>query len=307
MTVILNQSGDVFKTIEFINAKRTVRASRRNISDSASACKSFLFCFDCKLPVFASLETSNENVNDTNSFIFNVGDTETIVATLTNLDDGVENIITDNSFGILYDTGFLKDGVWGFVLDWRAVAMSLGFGNYKFNVKIDNAFIRGDFEEEVCFSLKKFSCKGANGTIRMTIFKEGYIENGFDYRDLVIGPWVDQIRLYGKMTLTDHITTVDNYFVNPRNKEQIQAQIVDNFNLTISKLRNSQVRPIIKDNLFGNRIELDDYNISNVSDFSRESVALLDIDPPIASEINGTWFYQIKFEERNQSTLKRNF
>lgn len=306
MTVILEQAAPVPKTIEFINAKRTVRASRRNVSASFSGCKSFLFCFDCKLPVFADLTTSNENVNDFSSFIYNVGDTETIIATITNIDTGVVNVISDNSFGIFYDTDFLKEGVWGFKLDWRAVALALGFGNYTFNVVIDNPQERGDFNETFCYSLKKFSCKGANGTTRMTISKDGYIENGFDYRDLVIGPWIDQIRLYGKFTLTEHITTVDNYIVNPRDKEQIQTQIVDNFNLTLSKLRNSQIGDIIKDNLLGNKIEIDDYNMSNVGDFVKKSVALLSIETPIAHEINGTWTYQIKFEERNQSTLKRN-
>lgn len=301
----LTQSPSVAKVREYLNTKGQATAQRRNVSTS-STCKSYLLCSDCSLPVFADLNDADTNINDFNSYIYRVGDTETVVATLTNEDTGFSAVIVDNTYGTFYPTDVLKDEVWGFILTWRQVAMTLGFGNYSFNVKIDNAQNRGDFEENYCFKLMPFSCKASDGTVRLTMFKDGYIENGFDYRGLLIN-WIDQIRLYGKLTLEEHITTVDNYVINPRRKQQIQTQIIDNFNLTLIGLRDNRARSIIKDDLFSNNIRIDDYNNNNVGDFVNLDVALLSIDSPIAAEINGTWIYQIKLEERDQSTVKRNF
>lgn len=306
--IYLEQAISVLKTAEYLNTYRQVTAIKRNITNDLSGCKSFTYTCDCSIPVVADLSATNTNFNDFSSFYYDdIGIKETVVATLTNLDTNTSVIITDNTYGSFYDTGVLKAWAWGFKLDWRLVAAALGFGNYKMNIKIDGLLFRGDFEENYCYNLMQFSCESANGTIRIETQKEGYIQNGKDYSNLSIGEWTNQIRLYGEISLEEPITTVDNYISNPKTKTQVQVQIVDNYNLTVNNIDNQVVGNFIKDDLLANNIIITDYNKSNVGDYLGVETALLSIDTPIAHEINGTWTYQIKLEDRVQTTLKRNF
>ncbi len=302
----LTQSPIVAKVREYLNTEDFVQAIKKNELRDLSLCRDYLYCYDCSLPVFADLSISNPDVNDFNSFIYQVGNTYTVVATLTNTDTGDIEVISDDTMGTFYSTGTLKDLVWGFVLDWRKVALNFGFGNYTFHISIDNPALRGGFEQDFCFRLMPFTCDNADKTVRITTFKNGYIENGFDYRDLSIGDWVDQIRFYGKLTLDEQPIIVDDYIVNPRTKEQIQAQIIDNYNLSLLNINDVRAQSFIKDGLLSNNIRINDYNINNIGTYLNLDLALLSIEKPIPKQINGTWIYQIKLEERNQGTVKRN-
>jgi hypothetical protein len=221
--------------------------------------------------------------------------------------DGTEHIITDNTYGDYYNTGTLKSGVWGFKLDWNKVANALGFGTYSFNIVIDNAFSRGDFNETFCYQLMPFGCDTADGTVRITSEKNGYIENGFDYRNLSVGDWVDQIRLYGSFKFDEYTTTIDNIKLSDRSLQQIQTEIVDNFVLTLKGINSTVTKSFIKDSLLANRTYIDDYNRDNVNTYKKQYVSLLSIEKPIQAEINGTIMHTIKLTELTQSTLKRNF
>ncbi len=269
-------------------------------------CRNHLLqCCDT-IEVFASTASTDAEINDISSFINEVGASYTVVATLTE-SDGTEHIITDNTYGLFYSIGTLKAGVWGFQLNWNKVANLLGFGHYTFTIVTSNGFGRAIPNEEFCYKLIPFSCDNADGTVRITTFKNGYIENGFDYRNLSVGDWKDQIRLDGYFKFDDYETIVDNLLLSNRDLHQIQTQIVDNFNLVLKRISPDVSIEFVKDSLLANRMFIDDYNVSNVYDYKEKFVSLVSIDKPIQSEINGTLTYLIKFTEFNQSTLKRNF
>jgi hypothetical protein len=203
------QSPSTLLAREWFAGEDTIDAVKQNLSE-LSECKSYhITRCDC-LPVLASLSVTNSEFNDFSSYIYKLGGSETITATLTEQDGTVHTII-DNTYGDFYTTGTLKASVWGFKLSWNKVANALGFGKYTFKVVIDNvAAVRNAFVDERCYKLIPFSCDNADGTVRLTTFKNGYIEDGFDYRDLSIGDWVDQIRLFGSFKLDEHNETIDN-------------------------------------------------------------------------------------------------
>lgn len=299
------QAPSTFMPREWYAGEDSIQTIKLNFSDLFD-CKKYVYpkC-DC-LPVFSSLTTQNPELNDYSSFIYEVGGSYTLAATLTE-QDGTEHIINDNTFGTLYTTGTLKANVWGFKLDWYKVGLALGYGNYTLNFKIDNAALRGDFDEVFCYQLMPYSCDLADGTVRITSIKNGYIENGFDYRDLSIGDWEDQIRLYGSLKFDDYITTIDNVLLSNRDLHQIQTQITDTFNLTLIGINSTLSTAFIKDSLMANKMYIDDYNRSNVNEYKKQYVSFVSIEKPIQAEINGTINHSIKLTEFNQSTLKRNF
>ena len=303
--IIIPQVPSTLLVREWFAGEDSIEAIKLNISDLFD-CKKFIYPSCNCLPVVASLTTTDEEVNDYTRFIYEVGGSYTLVATLIE-SDGTEHIITDNTYGDYYSTGTLKSGVWGFKLDWNNVANALGFGTYSFNVNIDNAFSRGDFNETFCYQLMPFGCDTVDGTVRITSEKNGYIENGFDYRNLSVGDWVDQIRIYGSFKFDEYTTTIDNIKLSDRSLQQIQTEIVDNFVLTLKGINSTVTKSFIKDSLLANRTYIDDYNRDNVNTYKKQYVSLLSIEKPIQAEINGTIMHTIKLTELTQSTLKRNF
>ncbi len=302
----ISQSPSVLGVREWLAGEDAIEAVKQNLSE-LSDCKSYnLTRCDC-LPVLASLSVTNSEFNDFSSYIYKIGGSETITATLTE-QDGTVHTIVDNTYGDFYTTGTLKTSVWGFKLSWNKVANALGFGVYTFKVVIDNvAAVRNAFVDEFCYKLIPFSCDNADSTVRLTTYKNGYIENGFDYRDLSIGDWVDQIRLYGIFKLDEHTETVDNLLLSNRDLHQIQTQIIDTYDLILRQINSSVSTSIIKDSLLANRMYVDDYNRDNVNDYKVKYISFVSIEKPTQAEINGTLYYNIKFTEFNQSTLKRNF
>jgi len=290
------------------STKRVVSSIHKKIQ-STSNCQSFYQCFDCSLPAFANLTSPTDLLtNDFSSFF--VEHSANVVATsvLTNKDTGVDYPITDNTYGFLYSSGQVGADKYAFKLEWYKVASLISFGNYELVIELRNSITNDlQYMESHCFKLMPFTCGNANGTVRITTEKNGYIENGNDYRTVLSRFWEDQIRLYGKFDLENHTTETDNLLLSNRDLEQIQTQIIDNFNLRIDSISSTDSMAFIKDDLLANKIKIDDYNANNVTDYKSKLVYLTGIDDPIKHTINGTYTYNIKMVEFNQSTLKRNY
>lgn len=303
--ITLNGATTFLRPDLFYATKSVVESIDLKIFDSLTSCKVYSECADTCLPVFASLSTTNTRYNDKTSFINQTSSDATLTITLTN-QNGFSASITDSTYGTLYPMNTLKDRYWGLILDWRTIALAEGFGKYNITITTSSAGAR-EFTESYCFRLMPFSCESANNTVRITSYKNGYIENGLDYRDLSVGDWSEQIRLYGSFKLDEHTTQIDNLLLNNRDLHQIQTQVIDNFNLNLTRLSSTTSMQFIKDDLLSNRMKIDDYNLNNVIDYKNKYVSLLNIEKPTQHEINGTLSYDIKLTEYNQSTLKRNF
>ena len=288
------------------STERLVASVNKKIQ-SASSCQSFYQCFCDSLPVFANLTATDDTLtNDFSSFFVEYNNNVVAVGILINKDTGAEYIITDDTYGTLYDSSDTKSNLYAFKLEWSKVANLISFGNYEFKVELSRSGTLF-YTETKCFKLILFTCDNANNTVRITSYKNGYIENGNDYRGFAIGDWVDQVRFYGKFDLESHTTETDNLLLSNRDLEQIQTQIIDNFNLRVDNLISSESMSFIKDDLLANRIKIDDYNSDNITDYKSKFVYLTSIEDPIKHTINGTYTYNIKMVEFNQSTLKRNY
>lgn len=290
----------------YLATKRTVESVEVQIFDSTTNCKLYDECADDCLPTFANLGNSDARFNDKNSHLYATVKGASVIATLTN-QNGFSAVITNSNYGDFYPMNNLKLRYWGFIMDWFKIATLEGFGKYNLNIEILNVAGTTILNEDFCYRLMPFSCDSADGTVRITALKNGYIVNGIDYRQLSIGDWIDQIRLYGRFDLDEHTTEVDNLQLNNGDLHQIQTQIIDNYTLRLEQISSAVSNSFIKDDLLSNRMYIDDYNRNNVIEFKQKYVSLLTVEQPIKHVINGTLTYNIKMTEFNQSTLKRNF
>ena len=184
----------------------------------------------------------------------------------------------------------------------------IGFGNYDLVIDLIHIISANkDYSETHKFRLMPFTCDNADNTVRITSFKNGYIENGNDYRGFTTGDWVDQVRFYGNLSNGGHNTEIDNLLTSSRDLHQIQTQIIDKFVLRIDSVISSTAMSFIKDDILSNRMYIDDYNRDNITDYKDKYVSLVDVEDPIKHKINGTYTYNFNLVEFNQSTLKRNF
>ena len=133
---------------EFLSTKRTVESIDLKIQD-ATSCSNFSECFDCSLPAFANLALPSDTLtNDFSSFMVQYGNNTTVVATLLNKTTGTEYIITDNTYGILYDATQIGTNNFGFKLLWYNVANLIGFGKYEFNIVLSHTVSGNEFYTE---------------------------------------------------------------------------------------------------------------------------------------------------------------
>ena len=304
--IYLYPASSFLRNDNYLATKRTVESVELPIYDDSTTCKDYYVCADSCLPVFANLANDNPKFNDLSSHIYGTVKGATVIATLTS-SNGLDTIITDSSYGDFYPMDDLKLKYCGLVLNWRTIATAEGFGKYNLNIEIQNVAGTTILQEDFCYRLMPFSCENADGTVRVTTYKNGYIENGLDYRNLSIGEWVTQTRLNGSFKLDEENVEIDNLQLNNGDLHQIQTQIIDTFDLTIKQVSSNVSTNVIKDDLLANKMKIDDYNNNNVIDYKEQFVSLLSIEKPIQHEYNGTLSYIIKLTEFNQSTRKRNF
>jgi hypothetical protein len=188
------------------------------------------------------------------------------------------------------------------------------------NISVSNATPTLIFTKDYPkFKLMPYSCANAHGTVRVESFNSGYIEGGFDYRNMIIlNPyptgvsikgiegWIQQIRYYGKLSISAIPVETDNIFDGYRNLKQVQTQIKNEYNLRIDFIKTDLSEQIIYDNLLADYILLNDYNANNVKDYREVKVSLLSVDPPESFK-NRTNLFNIKFVDYLQNLLKRHY
>lgn len=316
--ITIAASGATLRTNHYIHHKDTVQATTSLVSDGVDCC--WCSC-ETVIPAFADLDNPDDtSKNDFFSWILKVPRNVTVTATLTNLDSGTDYVISDNTYGKFYDVDELKDNVWGFILDWQLVADLIGFGNYQMNISVQSGFSSNIiFDKDYPpFFLLPYSCQAAHNTVRIESHNSGYIEGGFDYRDIDITDnaggvsaqkepyWKQQIRWYGRFDITEHPVQTDNIYDNYRNLEQVQTQIEDGYNLRLEFIKTDISKQIIYDNLLADYLLISDYNANSVDTYRDVKVSLASIDNPQPLK-NRTLLYNIKFVNYKQNRLKRHY
>lgn len=317
--ITIAASGSTLRTAKYLHHRDQVSATKSMRNSTTDCC--FCSC-DSEIPAFADGDNPTDKFkNDIFSWLIKVPNLCTLVATLTNLDTNVSYTITDDTYGDLYTTGTLKTNVWGYIIKWGNVADLIGFGNYQMNITITDSFANiisnKDYPK---FKLMPYSCENVHGTVRIETWNTGYIEGGFDYRNIFITTpfaninpysesvplkgWVQQIRYYGRVDISGIPVQIDNLSDNYRNLLQVQTQIQNEWTLRLEFIKTDISTQIIYDNLLADYILLSDYNANSVNTYRDVKVSLISIDSP-QNFANRTSIFNVKFADYKQNNLKR--
>lgn len=302
-------------TQQYLHTKDTVQAVLK--IEVPDVCDAGLYC-DQPVPAFADeTDTSNERKNDIRSFIIRVPENSTVIGTLTYLVDGSTYLISDNTYGLFYSLGTVDTNTWGFVLDWLKVAQNIGYGCFKFNITVENSSANEIYNQDSpCFDLKPFSCEAAFDTVRIDTVQTGYIENGFDYTNVIrpgfIGGgefvkskfgWRQQLRWYGKLKKTTPTTNKDNIIDNDRTLLNVQTQIIDNYDLRLNFIHRDVSEHFLKDQLLASPVTITDYNEQkNNGVYRNVDLSYVEIGERTG---NNKEFFNIKFVEHKQNNIIR--
>jgi len=267
------------------------------------------FCindYDCcfKELVVADLVDTTPLKNDRTNFLFSISlATDTVDIKLFK-DDVEVATLNDNTYGFYFAPSFFPDErKIGFILDWREVLAVFGTGCYQ--VKADRVIINQNSTLETHhYNLKPYNEFITEGTIKMIVYSQGYIEGGIDYSGL---EWEQSIRLRGKFWKPQPTFETDNYKDSNRIINQIQDEITTDYDLELEPIPVSIAKPLIYDRLLGNKIIIYDYNLFNFERYISKEVYLKEIVDSKYFNRSGNGKFTFKFTDKQQNIIKRNY
>lgn len=313
----INPTIPVPMPLAYFHTVREVEAIDTAVIQS-SECSICLAGCSKDIPVFADLlDPSDSYKNDFSSFIIEVAEGSVVLGELIDIDvNGNETpiAIVNDDYGTFFPLNQMRDRVWGFILDWNKVGTLLGFGYFKFRLKTTSSGGKTISDDTTpCYKLKPYSCQAAHRTVRIETEQSGYIINGFDYRRLNMpaaltrtSPWPQQFRWYGKFKAVIPTIITDNIVTANRDAEQVQTQIVKNYELSLLHIQNNLSEHFIDDNLLANKILMSDYNRNNQKLYHDVRVNPLEIAERSTFNLNENENWVFNFEEYSKRTLKRN-
>ena len=259
--------------------------------------------------VFADLSNSDSRFNDQSTFLYRklvASDTVTIKL----FKDKQElATITDDTYGTYY-----AEGTWsntteqalyiGFLLDWNKVLTAEGTGLYQIQTETTILGTTSTISS-VEYRLYPFSEEIADGTIRMEWTQNGNIlSNPFDFTGM---NWYNQIRIDGRFGNKQPTFETDQYLTSNRRRSQIQDNIVNSYSLETELIPSTLSNEIIYNGLLGNSIMISDYNIWNNEVFNALELYPEEIEDAVYFSKNTNGKFVIRFTDRLNNILKRNF
>lgn len=307
MAIKLTPSVVSLAALDYYHTKKQFAVSESFVIGSDSCC--FGNC-EMPLPVFADLdnETISRN-NDFSKFIFKVPAGSVVTCTLTNLNTNTNTVITDTTYGAFADVGDIATEplVWAFVLNWFKVANLITFGDYKINVTIVNSSATTILNEDSpCYYLRPYTCENAQGTLRFDVVQNGYIQNGFDYRNITglagfFKP--QQVRVYGSIDRSP-ITTTDYLSNSNRENLQVQTEIHHEYTADIYHFGGKTYDLFFKNLLLENPITVNSYDGLDSDTLENRKLSYLNADK--ASKVDSKQEHvTITLEDNSKATVKR--
>ena len=275
--IILPNGATFLRTLAFFSTKKpeieTVQLADLSIDEDFCTCVT-----QCvpNLRVFAGENSDDFYKNDKTSLlsrslniVYPVGlVASTTVMTINNVTTGVKTPLLDVTHGEL----ILANKFVYFIVDWFKIKSTLGLGKYQLEYTTTNNF-GGQVLDAFCsttYSLKNYSDKLANGTVRLEITQTGKLNHSHDFTNFLDSSgkkleYTDQIRLPGSLKFeamneeTDHLTLNGT----ERPSYQIKDQIKPSYKLDLHLVSAPQVIRTLFDNLFSNPVKVSDYNVYN--------------------------------------------
>ena len=274
----------------------------------------FCYCtFECEYneKVFAS--PGNEDYkNDKSSFIYETVDNGGVIE-FKLFKNGVQiTTIIDDTLGTYYPIGSLPSTTTtdhslksGFICEWELVYNTYGVGVYYFEIEVTN-FNRPITNTTQKYNLQVFTTSRADKTTTLKSIQNGYIQGGLDYTGL---NWGYQFRVPGKLLYTAPDFEKTTYLNSSREEQQIQAQVIRNYEFSCDFIPSILSDGIINDYILGNELLIRDFSIWNASNLTYVEKSL------VPTGIEETEYYErsqngnfiFSMQERKQNKLKRNY
>ena len=214
--------------------------------------------------------------------------------------------LNDATYGTVFDTAYFGDSLRkGFIINWRLVADALGYGMY--HIESDRSILnQASTLKTHNYEVMPFTDFNANGTVKIQTYSSGYIEGGNDY-DGTGFYWVQQIRVIGKLGNPQATFETDNYLDTTRQIKQIQDEITTVYDLEVVGVPKEIGKPLIYDKLLANRILITDYNLFNYEKYENLEVYPTEISESTFFNKYTKGMFKIKFTDKKQNIIKRNF
>lgn len=148
-----------------------------------------------------------------------------------------------------------------FIVDWGAVSNLLGDGLYELAIQwvYLGATKRKDYKT---FLVLPFSADNAEGTIRLTTYQNGEIENGYYFKNFNV---FSQIRLNGEVANEQRVTETDSNENLLREKVQVQDREYSEYEILLPEINENILRQVIDYYLVADNISINDYNVFNLN------------------------------------------
>jgi hypothetical protein len=219
--------------------------------------RDFCYCQKvvCTNDFMYAFASENDFEKDFFSLFSQIKIVHTVVFKIKNLRTSIETVLVNGVHGVLlnHDTNTKQ-----FIVDWTKVKQQLGGGTYDLIIERDylgsiskqfyRSFLVTDFDNDL-----------ADGTIRITTYKNGSMESGYYYNDFNI---FSQIRLKGSVLNEKIVSEIDSNPNQKRLTKQVQDREWSEYDVYIYSIE-EKILKYVQDLFFSDVILVNDYNIMN--------------------------------------------
>lgn len=224
--------------------------------------------------------------------------------------DGVDIVeITDNTYGIFNNRGFYssQDELSTFESDWQSILSTFGEGEYRFRVTTTGFSGVPEktekFSQKYCLSL--FQGSKVDGTVLFTWTQNGKILNSnIDYTGLNLTFY---LRLRGMFGFNEPTLEIDEIEQSNHSFQQIQDQVINEYRFDSELLPEWMTIQVLQNMVLSNTLTVTDYNFFNHNTIIEKDVRLSTIETPTYFAFNKCATLVLKFKERKDNIIKRNF
>ena len=256
--------------------------------------------------VLADLSNNADYRNDYSGFYYHsqgVGDY--CFFKIKNVITDTEIILTDSTYGQLINLNSSGNRLYGFKVEWRKVLNLLGEGEYQV-IKMINLLGSVTEVNSITFSLRKFSTKIADKSIRIDVVMNGWIEkDNINFKGI---NWKHSLRLPGFFGRREPKYEEDILVRRNFVKEQISMKQTNEYKLQTNMIPDCLTKEIFDFILYANDIYINDYNLNN------HSYEYVKFGVKFSNNDNTEYFVKsrkarlnLTFTDRLENNIKRNY
>jgi len=274
------------------------------VSDTGDFCACDFRC-DFVEPVFAN-SVGDGISNDFSDFLFRkIAASDTITIKLFRYGLLVATI-TDDTLGRFFD-GFTAQPLYvGWLADWTLIFSAFSGGEYQVKT---TSVILGQTQEFVSrkFRLAFFDPELADRTVKIESFQNGdIVSSEFDFTDLLPDGWPSSIRLRGVFGEMAPTLEKDIFLDSSYRETQNRDQTILEYSLRCEIVPETIFTQIATKDVLGNQILISAFNAFNDVIYAKFPVSADSFEEQVYRE-DGFLNFNIKFKDRQQNVIKRNF